>query len=101
MNKPRQRKFRIGPLTNIVEVCGELAKLYRRVAHDHISSVDGTRMANILGVLRTCMETSIIEQRLTEIEAQVTRAIERKTRAPILLNGTNTDGECTEANSDS
>jgi hypothetical protein len=35
MTTPRQRKFRIGPLTTIGEVCGELAKLYRRVAHNH------------------------------------------------------------------
>jgi hypothetical protein len=97
---PKLRNHRVGKLENIGQVCYELSKLYRRVVHGAVSASDGAKQASILCVLRTCMETAIIEERLAEIEAQVTRAIEGKTRASILLNGTNTDGECTETADD-
>jgi hypothetical protein len=97
MTKPNPlRKPRIGKLDTIGQVCGELSRLYRRVVHGTVTASDGAKQASILGVLRTCMETGIIEERLAEIEGMVAKAIDGKTRAPMLLNGTKTDVERTK-----
>jgi len=42
----------------------ELGRLYRRVARGQTSSIEGYPMAAILNVLRQCLESGMIEQRL-------------------------------------
>jgi hypothetical protein len=63
-------KLRIGPLTNVGKVASELGRLYRRVAVGRVSSIEGYRMAAILNVLRQCLESGMIEQRLEELESK-------------------------------
>jgi hypothetical protein len=86
---PQQQKggrYRIGKLDSIGSVSSELAKLYRRVAHGHIDSSDGSRMAGILGVLRQALEVGMMEVRLLAMEDQIMRLAATKAM-PILLKG--------------
>jgi hypothetical protein len=55
-------------------VASELGKLYKRVAHGHVSSQDGARQASILGTLRQALETEVLERQLTALEARLDEA---------------------------
>ena len=83
---PKKRAFRIGKLETVGQVCGELSRLYRRVAHGHLDSNDGQRMSSILQNLRAGLESGIVEQRLSVIEDQILRLAANQHRTPILLN---------------
>jgi hypothetical protein len=83
---PKKRAFRIGKLNTVGEVCGELAKLYRRTAHGHLDSNDAARQSSILANLRAGLEQGIVEARLSTIEDQLLRLAANQHRTPILLN---------------
>jgi hypothetical protein len=48
MTTPKKRAFRIGKLNTVGQVCGELARLYKRTAHGHLDSNDAARQSSIL-----------------------------------------------------
>ena len=89
---------RIGPLTTIGEVCGELARLYRRTSHGHIDSADAARQSSILANLRAGLEQGLIELRLTNIENTILRLAANKNGAPLLESHSieDDDGESDE-----
>jgi hypothetical protein len=70
-NAPRKRAIRIGRLTTVLEVAAELGKIYRDARHQKIDAAFASRLANILAVMRQCLETAEFERRITEIEAAV------------------------------
>jgi hypothetical protein len=76
--------FRVGKLTTIGEVCGELARLYRRTAHGHVDSADAARQSSILANLRQGLEQGLIELRLSNIENTILRLAANKNGAPLL-----------------
>jgi hypothetical protein len=84
---PKKRQFRIGRLNSVGDVCGELAKLYRRTAHGHLDSNDAARQSSILANLRAGLEQGIVEQRLDAIENQILR-LASNGRAPLLQSHT-------------
>jgi len=67
----RKRKVRIGKLDTVGQVAAELGRLYRSARHDEIESAYASRLANILAVMRQCLETAEFERRLADIEARV------------------------------
>ena len=69
----RKRAVRIGRLTNVREVAIELGRLYRQARRGEIPSGDASRMASILQVMRQCMETGAIEDKLDALEAALQR----------------------------
>jgi hypothetical protein len=81
----KKRAFRIGKLETVGQVCGELAKLYRRCAHGYIPSDVAQRQSSILANLRAGLESGIVEQRLSVIEDQILRLAASR-HQPILLN---------------
>ena len=60
-------------LKTVQHVGIELARTYRRMKRGDIDTQDGYRMAAVLNILRQCLETAALEQRLAELEAQVGR----------------------------
>ena len=83
MTKKPPPTFRIGKLTTIGEVCGELARLYKRTAHGHVDSADAARQSSILANLRAGLEQGLVELRLTNIENTILRLAANK-GAPLL-----------------
>jgi hypothetical protein len=63
------RKVRIGRLTTVGEVAGELGRLYRQARRGDVPVTDASRLATILGVMRQCLEASELERRIAEMEA--------------------------------
>jgi inhibitor of KinA sporulation pathway (predicted exonuclease) len=61
---------RIGRLTTVLEVASELGRVYRGARHKKIDAAFAYRLANILAVMRQCLETAEFERRIAEIEAQ-------------------------------
>jgi hypothetical protein len=80
--------WRIGDLSTLCGVSSEFGKLYKRVAHGHVSSQDGARQASILAVLRQTLETGTVEQRMQD--AVIRLAATKGT--PILLKADNNGG---------
>jgi hypothetical protein len=64
----RHNLLRIGRLTTLREISIECGRLYRRAAKGMISSADASRQASILSVMRTCLESSNTEAKLSELE---------------------------------
>jgi hypothetical protein len=65
-----KRNVRIGRLTTVLEVAAELGRVYRAARHEKIDAAFASRLANILAVMRQCLETAEFEKRIAEIEAQ-------------------------------
>jgi hypothetical protein len=49
----------------------EIGRLYRLARRKEIETIEAYRLALVLQVLKACLETTEIEQRLAEIEAAV------------------------------
>ena len=64
-------KVRIGRLTSVGMVGIEIGRLYRLARRGEIETIEAYRLAQVLQVLKACLETTEIEQRLAEIEAAV------------------------------
>jgi hypothetical protein len=67
----KQKKFTLGPLGTVNQVCKALSKVIRGMADGSIDSQKGARIANALGILRMAMETREIAQltdRLDKLE---------------------------------
>ena len=62
---------RVGPLTTIGELAAELAKLYRRATRGDVPVADASKLATILAIARQCLESSSVEQRMADLEAQL------------------------------
>ncbi len=73
---------RVGQLKTIGQVASELGRLYRATRRGQVSSIEGFRMAGILNVLRTCLESGQIELRLEELERQAAAK-----GMPVLIEG--------------
>jgi hypothetical protein len=75
MEKP-ERPVRIrGPkiprLTSVARIGAEIGKLYRLMRRDELNTADGKRMAEVLTMMKACLETSEIERKIAELEAAV------------------------------
>ena len=68
-----KRDVRIGKLTTVLEVAAELGRVYRDARHEKIDSAFASRLANILAVMRQCLETAEFEKRIADIERAVGR----------------------------
>lgn len=58
-------------LKTITHVSIELARTYRRMKAGVIESSHGYRLAQVLALLKQCLESSEFERRLAEMEAAV------------------------------
>jgi hypothetical protein len=68
----RQRRHRVGKLSNSTMVSVEIARIYRQCRRGEMDTSEGYRYANILSILAKCLEQSSIEQRMAELEAALT-----------------------------
>ena len=59
---------RVGKLDTAREVRRELARLYRACRRGDVVPSDGSKMANILGLIARSIETAEIEERLERLE---------------------------------
>ena len=82
MTKPRVKKRgpRIGRLTSVGMVGIEIGRLYRLARRKEIETIEAYRLAQ---VLKACLETTEIEQRLADIERAI---ISRETYKPRLAS---------------
>ena len=64
-------KVRIGRLTSVGMVGIEIGRLYRLARRKEIETIEAYRLAQVLQVLKACLETTEIEQRLAEIERAI------------------------------
>ena len=69
-----KRKIRIGPLTTVGQVAGELGRLYRQARRGDVAVADASRLATILAAMRQCLEASELERRIAEMEAALAPA---------------------------
>jgi hypothetical protein len=69
-----KRKVRIGPLTSVGQVAGELGRLYRQARRGDVAVADASRLATILAAMRQCLEASELERRIAEMEAALVPA---------------------------
>lgn len=69
------RGLTICPLDSVQNVGIEIARVYRKVKKGEINTSDGYRMVMILSVLKSCLESSALEQRLVALEAQADTAM--------------------------
>ena len=76
-------KVRIGRLTSVGMVGIEIGRLYRLARRKEIETIEAYRLAQVLQVLKACLETTEIEQRLAEIERAI---ISRETYKPRLAS---------------
>lgn len=58
-------------MTSVGMVGIEIGRLYRLARRGEIETIEAYRLAQVLQVLKACLETTEIEQRLAEIEAAV------------------------------
>jgi hypothetical protein len=70
----RTRRIRIGRLTTVGQVAGELGRLYRQARRGDVAVADASRLATILAAMRTCLEASETERRVAELEAALAPA---------------------------
>jgi hypothetical protein len=66
-----KRKVRIGRLTTVGQVAGELGRLYRQARRGDVAVADASRLATILAAMRQCLEASELERRIGEMEAAI------------------------------
>ena len=64
-----KRRARVGPLTSPGRVASELARLYRKARWGEIDVTEASRLANILAILKSALESTDLEKRLVELEA--------------------------------
>ena len=64
-----KRKIRIGPLTTVGQVAGELGRLYRQARRGDVAVADASRLATILAAMRQCLEASELERPIAEMES--------------------------------
>jgi hypothetical protein len=69
--KGMPRALRSSPLTTVQNVGIEIARIYRKTKRGEISTPDGYRLVQMLAVLKSCLESATLEQRLSELEAAV------------------------------
>jgi len=69
-----KRKLRIGPLTTVGQVAGELGRLYRQARRGDVAVADASRLATILAAMRQCLEASELERRIADMEAALAPA---------------------------
>lgn len=72
---PRTRRTRLG---TVDDVRLELARVYRDMRNRRISMADGTKLAYVLGLLAKVTESSLLEQRLFELEDQLSQLIGKR-----------------------
>ena len=68
------RALRSWPLDTVQNVGIEIARVYRKTKKGEINTSDGYRMVMILSVLKSCLESSALEQRLAALELQADSA---------------------------
>ena len=66
-----KRKVRLGRLTTVGQVAGELGRLYRQARRGDVAVTDASRLATILAAMRQCLEVSEVESRIAAMEAAI------------------------------
>jgi hypothetical protein len=64
-------QFSLGPLGSLNQVVKALGKTIRAMADGTISTADGARICNGLGIMRSCLESATLERiegRLDQLE---------------------------------
>lgn len=61
-------RMRSIPLRTSLDVRKELARLYNDMRAGRTETADGTKMAYVLNILRTAIETGDLEQRIQALE---------------------------------
>ena len=69
-----KRKVRIGRLTTVGQVAGELGRLYRQARRGDVAVADASRLTTILAAMRQCLEASELERRIADMEAALAPA---------------------------
>ena len=73
-------------LTTVQNVGIEISRIYRATKRGKISTPDGYRMVQMLAVLKTCLESAMLEQRLTDLEAAVLQREEQEPFRPRIVS---------------
>jgi hypothetical protein len=63
-----KRQIRVGPLQTVGNIKTELGRVYRAARKGTIDVTDASKLAQILNILRYCIEASDIEERLMALE---------------------------------
>jgi len=67
---PFDARSRTPPLTTVQNVGIEIARIYRKTKKGEINTSDGYRMVQMLAVLKQCLESATLEERVANLEAQ-------------------------------
>ena len=70
-NGERLRGPRIGRLTSVARIGEEIGRIYRHMRNEQLNTADGKRMAEVLLAMKSCMETSLIEEKIAALEALI------------------------------
>ena len=62
-------ELRVGQLHNVGGIVKELGRLYRSARKGEVDASDASKFAQILNIMRQCVEASDIEKRLKVLEA--------------------------------
>jgi hypothetical protein len=73
-------------LTTVQNVGIEISRIYRATKRGKISTPDGYRMVQMLAVLKSCLESATLEQRLSELEAAVAAQSEQEHFRPRMVS---------------
>jgi hypothetical protein len=66
-------KRRTGHFTSVGRVGTEVGRIYRLAMKGEMDTIECLRMAQVLNILKGCLETTEIEKKLEELEAAIGR----------------------------
>jgi hypothetical protein len=69
----RRRGPKIPRLTSVARIGHEIGRIYRQMRYEQISTADGKRCAEVLTMMKLCLEASEIERRIEAIEEAIAR----------------------------
>lgn len=64
----KKQSVRVGPLQTVGNIKTELGRVYRAARKGNIDITDASKLAQILNILRACIESSDIERRIAALE---------------------------------
>ena len=69
MTEPTKKK-RVGPLSTVAGVVGEMAKVYKECRRGELAVEHGSKMV-VLGQIRAGLEGASLEERIARLEARI------------------------------
>ncbi len=70
MTEPTKKK-RVGPLSSVAGVVGEMAKVYKECRRGELAVEHGSKMVAMLGQIRAGLEGASLEERIARLEARI------------------------------